>query len=423
MPEPAYPLDSQSADPIYSVTELTRSIRRLLEGSFFGVWVEGELSNVKLHTSGHLYFTLKDDLSCLRGVMFRRHASKLRFDAADGQKVRVYGSITVYEPKGEYQINTTRLDPVGIGELELAFRQLYEKLEKEGLFHPGRKRAIPRHPRVVGLVTSDSGAAVRDLLSVLERRAPHVEVVLRPARVQGAGAAADIVRALVDFEEWGGADVVIIGRGGGSLEDLWAFNEEIVARAIAACRIPIISAVGHEIDFTIADYAADLRAPTPSAAAEIVASDRETLLTHLDRLGARLGRGAVQGLRMRGDRVMLLARSTAFRRPMDLYRRRSQDVDALADRLETAGRSSLSRAALRLEGARGKLHALSPLAVLERGYAIVRGPSGAIVRRAGQVAKGERIDVRLAGGELRAEVEDVREDGMNGMNGKDGEPS
>ena len=418
MLEPATPVDSRSADLVYSVTELTRSIRRLLEGSFVGVWVEGELSNVKLHTSGHLYFTIKDDLACLRGVMYRRHASKLRFAAADGQKVRVYGSISVYEPKGEYQINATRLDPVGIGELELAFRQMYERLEKEGLFDPSRKRAIPRHPRVIGLITSDTGAAVRDLLSVLGRRAPHVEVVLRSARVQGAGAAADIVRALVDFEEWGGADVIIVGRGGGSLEDLWAFNEETVARAIAACRIPIVSAVGHEIDFTIADYAADLRAPTPSAAAELVASDRAALLVQLDRLGTRLGRAALQGLRVRRDRIMLLARSVAFHRPLDLYRRRSQDVDALADRLETAGRSALARAAMRVEGAAGKLHALSPLAVLERGYAIVRGPGGKIVRRALEVAAGENIDVRLADGSLHARVEEIREGGMNGKDGR-----
>ena len=417
MLEPTIPPDSLSADLVYSVSELTRNIRRLLEGSFAEVWVEGQLSNVKLHTSGHLYFTMKDDLACLRGVMFRRHASRLRFDAADGQKVRVYGTITVYEAKGEYQINATRLDPVGIGELELAFRQMYERLEKEGLFDASVKRAIPRHPRVVGLVTSDTGAAVRDLISVLRRRAPHVEVVLRPARMQGAGAAADIVRALADFEEWGGADVLIVGRGGGSLEDLWAFNEEIVARAIAACRIPIISAVGHEIDFTIADYAADLRAPTPSAAAEIVASDRDSLLVQLDRLGTRLGRGALKGLRMRGDRVMLLARSGAFRRPLDLYRRRSQDVDALADRLETAGGSALARAAMRLEGAGGKLNALSPLAVLQRGYAIVRGPAGTIVRRASQVAAGERIDVRLADGSLGAQVEEILEGGMDGKDG------
>ncbi|HET9886801.1 MAG TPA: exodeoxyribonuclease VII large subunit, partial [bacterium] len=312
MPEPAPTPDSRSADPIYSVSELTRSIKRLLEGSFFSVWVEGELSNVKLHTSGHLYFTLKDDRACIRAAMFSRHASKLRFNAADGQKVRVYGMVSLYEAKGEMQINAARLEPVGIGELELAFRQLYERLEKEGLFHPTRKRAIPRHPRVVGLITSDSGAAVRDLLSVLLRRAPHVEVVLRPARVQGVGAAADIVRALADFQEWGRADVLIVGRGGGSLEDLWAFNEEIVARAIAACRIPIISAIGHEIDFTIADYASDLRAPTPSAAAEIVASDRDTLMMQLDRLSARLGRGILQGLRKRKDRVMLFGRSGAF---------------------------------------------------------------------------------------------------------------
>jgi exodeoxyribonuclease VII large subunit len=299
------------------------------------------------------------------------------------------------------------MEPVGIGELELAFRQLYERLEKEGLFDASVKRGIPRHPRVVGIVTSETGAAIRDLLSVLGRRAPHVQVVVRPARVQGAGAAEDVARAIADFGEWGGADVLIVGRGGGSIEDLWAFNEEIVARAIRASSIPVISAVGHEIDFTIADFAADLRAPTPSAAAELVTPDREGTLRDIDRLGARLARAVVLLLRRMKDRAILLGRSAAFRRPLDLYARLSQEVDGLVERLAGGTRVALERGRLRLASTSGRLDALSPLAVLDRGYALALTEDGVALRRAKDVRVGDRFRVRLAEGALRVVTEDV----------------
>ncbi len=400
----------RSAETIFSVSELTRQIKRLLEGTFGEVWVEGELSNVKLHTSGHLYFSIKDETSSLGGVMFRARASRLRFEPRDGTKVRVQGAVTIYEPQSRYQINANAIEPVGIGELELAFRQLYERLEKEGLFDAARKRTLPRFPSVVGIVTSETGAAIRDLLSVLGRRAPHVRIVVRPARVQGNGAAEDIVRGIEELDEWGGADVIIIGRGGGSIEDLWAFNEEIVARAIRACRVPVVSAVGHEIDFTIADFAADVRAATPSAAAELVAPERDAQLLALDRAGGRLARALVQGLRARRDRVMLLARAGAFRRPLELYRRRSQEVDVLGERLQGAAHVTAERARLRLASLGGRLGALSPLAVLGRGYALVWNAAGELLRAATDARAGERVRLRLASGSLRCTAEEILEE-------------
>ncbi len=398
---------SRSADRVFTVTELTRAIKRLLEGGFGDLWVEGELSNVRLHGSGHLYFSLKDEGAVLRGIMFSRQASRLRFEARDGMKVRVQGKVTVYEPQGQYQISAVDMQPVGIGELELAFRQLYERLEREGLFEPLAKRAIPRHPRIVGLVTSPTGAAIRDLLSVIGRRAPHVEIVVRVARVQGVGAAEDVVRAISEFDEWGRADVIIVGRGGGSMEDLWAFNEEIVARAIRASKVPVISAVGHEIDFTIADFAADLRAPTPSAAAELVTPDREAELRQVDRAGARLAGAVLQYLRRKRDQAILLGRSSAFRRPLELYGRLSQEVDALVERLLGGARVVLERRELRLASLGGKLVALSPLAVLDRGYALVFDERGSVVRRASDVRPGERIRLRLAEGSLQTVAERI----------------
>ena len=396
-------------DLVYTVTELTRRIKRLLESHWSALWVEGELSNVKHHGSGHVYFTLKDEGAALRGVMFRGRAASLRFRAEDGQKVRVFGGVSVYEPQGSYQIVASRMEPLGVGELEIAFRQMYERLEKEGLFDADRKKAIPSFPRVVGIVTSATGAAIRDLISGIRRRAPHVEIVVRPTAVQGKGAAAEIARAVAEMDEWGGADVLIVGRGGGSLEDLWAFNEEVVARALAACRTPVISAVGHEIDTTISDFVADLRAPTPSAAAELAVPDREAVLRDVIRQGDRLARAVTRSLRDRRSRVILSASSAALRDPFELYRRRSQDLDRLAERLRAGADRHVDRRRLELRGAAGRLDALSPLAVLDRGYALVRGPGGKLVRRAGDVSPGDPVSVRLGLGELDATVDRVRE--------------
>jgi exodeoxyribonuclease VII large subunit len=395
-------------DSVYTVTELTKRVKRLLESHWAALWVEGELSNVKRHGSGHVYFTLKDEGASLKGVLFRSNASRLRFVPEDGQKVRVYGSLTVYEPQGSYQITAVKMEPLGVGDLEIAFRQMYERLDKEGLFAAARKRALPTHPRTIGIVTSESGAAIRDLFSVLARRLPHVDLVVRSARVQGAGAAQDIARAIEEFDEWGGADVLIVGRGGGSLEDLWAFNEEIVARAIHASRTPIVSAVGHEVDTTIADFVADLRAPTPSAAAELIAPERDAVAEELRALGNDLAWAITQFLRDRRERVNLAARSAAFGSPLEFYRRRSQDVDGLRTRLEGAMTRSVDRRRLVLQAASGRLDALSPRAVLQRGYAIVRLPTGTVVRRTEEVSIGASVDVMLREGELTCRVESAR---------------
>jgi exodeoxyribonuclease VII large subunit len=406
------------AETVLTVTELTRQIKRQLESRFASLWVEGELSNVKHHSSGHLYFTLKDEGAALRGVMFRGRAARLKFEPEDGQKVRIFGSITVYEPQGSYQINAQQLEPVGIGELEIAFRQLYDRLEKEGLFAAERKRPLPRVPRTIGLVTSASGAAVRDLVSVLRRRAPHCHLVLRPTPVQGAGAAEEIAQAIGDFDEWGRADVLIVGRGGGSLEDLWTFNEEVVARAIVASRQPVISAVGHEVDVTIADFAADLRAPTPSAAAELVSPERDALLREIKSLGGRMAQALTQFLRRRKDRVMLLAGHGAFQRPWEVYQRRSQDVDRLVERLLAGARALEKRHHLRWDAVAGRLHALSPRAVLARGYALVRDAREQIVRRADQTAVGQRLRVELAEGALGCTVSEILSTGEGAPTGE-----
>src|SRR5262249_26500154 len=276
-----------AARRVLTVTELTIRVRDLLEDHFLEVWVEGELSNCRLWNTGHLYFTLKDQSSQVRGVIFRRALRYLRFKPVDGLRVVARGKLSVYEPKGEYQLTCEHMEPHGLGALQLAFDQLKQRLQEEGLFDAGRKRPLPALPRKIGIVTSIEGAAIRDMIKVLRRRHRNAHLVIRPARVQGEGAALEITRALKAIVRVAGVDVVIVGRGGGSIEDLWAFNEEIVARAIARSPVPVISAVGHETDVTIADFVADLRAPTPSAAAEIVIAAKDELRTRIDRLRDR----------------------------------------------------------------------------------------------------------------------------------------
>lgn len=399
---------SAPTDVVYTVSELTRKVKRHLESQWAGVWVEGELSNVRPHSSGHLYFTIKDEGAALRGVMFRSEVRRLRFQPDDGLKVRLFGGLTIYEAQGNWQIIAVKMEPAGLGELELAFRQTFDRLKKEGLFDVAHKVALPACPRVVGVVTSESGAAIRDIVSVLSRRAPHVRIVLRAARVQGEGAARDVARGIAELDAWGGADVLIVGRGGGSLEDLWAFNEEVVARAIHACRTPVCSAVGHEVDRTIADFAADVRAATPSAAAELVAPERRELAALVLGLNAAAQNAIRALLRRRRERAMLLAASPAFRGPRAYVDRRTQDVDRLRQRLDKATLRSLDRRRLLFGAVAGRLHALSPLAILERGYAIARTPRGDVIRRARDVSRGDVLDVRVGDGEIGCRVEEVR---------------
>jgi exodeoxyribonuclease VII large subunit len=439
----------QPSRHVMTVTELTAQVRVLLEGAFPTLWVEGEVSNFRQAQSGHLYFTLKDEHAQVRCVCFRNEARLLKFRPEDGLHITVRGALGVYEPRGEYQIYVQHIEPVGLGALQLAFDQLKKRLEAEGLFAAERKRPLPLLPKCIGLVTSPVGAAVRDVLRVLRRRYPNAHVVLYPVRVQGEGAAQEIVEAIRYFSRKRIADVLILTRGGGSLEDLCSFNEEIVARAIAASHVPVVCGVGHETDFSIADFVADVRAATPSAAAEIVVRSREEFDRHIVELQRRLADRARYIVMERRNRVQQLAGDRAFRRLPDLVRQRRQQVDErtialgelLRRRLKIAGdrlvagrrrlagidlRIRLAALRLRIEQGRERLgncserfftarrHRLSALAVqldersplrlLGRGYAICYDASGRLVRGVEAVALGDEIAVQLARGRLGAVV-------------------
>ncbi|MGE3313719.1 MAG: exodeoxyribonuclease VII large subunit [Planctomycetaceae bacterium] len=394
------------APQILSVSQLTRELKDLVEASFPHVAVWGEISSCSRAGSGHYYFTLKDEHSQLRAILWRNAAARLRFDVHDGLDVVAVGPIEIYEARGSYQMIVEELLPRGLGPLELAFRQLQAKLEAEGLFHPARKRPLPKFPRRIALVTSPTSAAVRDMLQVITRRWPGCDVVLVPVAVQGAGAAAEIADALRNVHRIPNVDVVIAGRGGGSLEDLWSFNEEVVARAIVACRIPVISAVGHEIDVTIADLVADVRALTPSEAGEIVVPNRIEILNDLTRTAQRMTSALRERSGRARDRVDSIATRRIFTRPYD-------QVHDYARRLDELGSGISRRFARRIESLRHQvdalsqtLHALSPLNVLGRGYSITRKVTdGVVLRDATQVAPGEVIETVLDSGTVTSRVE------------------
>ena len=448
--EPVPPPRAVRDDAVLTVSALSAVLRGVVESQFSRVAVEGELSNCRTWNTGHLYFTLKDEGAQIRGVMFRSDVQRLKFRPEDGQHVVARGRLAIYEIKGEYQIVCDRLEPHGIGALQLAFEQLKQRLAREGLFDASRKRPLPPLPRIVGVVTSLDGAAVRDIVSVLSARYPGVRVLIRPARVQGDGAAADIARALAALARVEGVDVIIAGRGGGSIEDLWAFNEETVARAIAGCPVPVISAVGHETDVTIADFVADARAATPSAAAALVAAGREGMCTALDRAHRRLDaamhrralvlRNRVHGLAARPalagwpGRVAMRARQTG-ELAQELERgvrgqlaRRARGLEALVRRLEArdlrrraaaartrigATDAAMASAIVRRQHAHAarfgrlaaRLDTLSPLAVLGRGYAVCwHQARGTILRDAADAPPGTPIRVVLARGTVEASV-------------------
>jgi exodeoxyribonuclease VII large subunit len=442
---------------VYTVTSLTAAIRDLIEEKFFEVWVEGELSGCRVWNTGHLYFTLRDSSAQIKAVMFRAALRALPFKPEDGMRVRARGRVGVYEPKGEYQIVCEHLEPQGLGALQAAFEQLKRKLQAEGLFEQARKRPLPVLPRKIGIVTSLEGAALRDIIHVVSRRHSNVHLVIRPARVQGDGAAAEIAQAVRDLSRADGIDVLIVGRGGGSLEDLQAFNQEPVARAIAHATVPVISAVGHEVDYTIADFVADVRAPTPSAAAEIVVARKEEFCVGIDRLRDRLHAAAHRGVARRrthvaaiaarrglagfGARVALRTRYAAElthaleHAARERLTERERRLRALAARLEardaarvlSAVRGRLAAVERRLGGAAlrrhhradgrlrslaGRLENLSPLAVLARGYAVCwNADRTAILRDAAAVAPRETVRVTLAHGELACEVTGIDQSG------------
>ncbi|MCB1232436.1 MAG: exodeoxyribonuclease VII large subunit [Verrucomicrobiae bacterium] len=443
------------SESMLSVTELTREIRESLEGRFGDVWVEGEISNYRPHSSGHHYFTLKDAKAQLSAVMFRGQARSLPMPLRDGMLVQARGDISVYEARGQYQLIARWIQPKGFGELQAKFEALKRQLESEGLFDPARKKPIPTFPRTIALVTSPTGAAIRDMINILSRRAPWLRILVWPVRVQGEGAAKEIAAALnhlADSETDPALpriDTIIVGRGGGSIEDLWSFNEEIVARAIHACPIPVISAVGHEIDFTISDFVADLRAPTPSAAAELVAPDGAELRRSLEMSAQRLDRTIERALESWRSHLDYHRRSLAQNEPTRVIQDHLQDCDATRDRMEEAVDDRLARLAERVEQlrrildtkhpgnllagesvrleewrtrldrivedrqrhlsdelshARKLLEILSPKSAFQRGFSLTRDAEGKVISRVAQAKAGSKLKTRVADGEFESVV-------------------
>jgi exodeoxyribonuclease VII large subunit len=439
---------------VLTVSALSQQLTAVMEERFPAVWVEGEVSNFKVYGSGHAYFTLKDEGAQLRCVLFRTRMRRVRFEPKDGLHVMAFGAVEVYAARGEYQLVVELLEPRGLGALQLAFEQLKERLTAEGLFDQRRKRPLPRFPRKIGIVTSPSGAALRDMLRIIGRRFGEVHIVLAGARVQGEGAAAEVAQGVRELNALGGVDVIIVGRGGGSLEDLWAFNDEMLARTIAASKVPVISAVGHEVDFTIADFVADVRAATPSNAAELVVREkravaesvgdltfrlqramRRALGAHRDRLERSLGRRVLTDpgrplrdfarrlddarLRLRraelailgraAHRLALAERGLRAANPVASTRRDRRSLIDLQGRLTRGLHRALDRSRHRLGAAAGRLDSLSPLAVLGRGYSLTLTPARRIVRSWRDVSTGDAVRVLLHEGSLDCRVDATRE--------------
>lgn len=440
---------------IWRVADLVGAVRTTVERGYTDVWVEGEVSNFRPAESGHLYFTLKDGDAQLRVVMFRSQARLLRFRPDNGMQIIARGRVTIYDARGELQLSAEFLEPLGAGALQLAFEQLKKQLASEGLFDPSRKKPLPQLPRRIGIITSPRGAALQDMLNILGRRHENVGILIYPAQVQGEAAPGEVAAGVKYFSRARNVDVLIIARGGGSVEDLAAFNDEKLARAIAASALPVISAVGHETDFTICDFVADLRAPTPSAAAELVIESKLKLAEHLAHLHRRLDRAMRYRMLMARNRLTELAQRGAFMRIQDLLGRRGQRLDELMFRLANGFRQSLREYRRRLEIASarvrhfdfhrslaitrtkldtgtnmlqramqsrlaehrnrldqltGKLNALSPVSILDRGYALIFDSSGNLVKDASRLSPGDRISARLARGTLGAEVTETKPD-------------
>lgn len=392
---------------VFTVSELVRDAKASLEAMYPDVWVEGEISNLNCHSSGHCYFSLKDAGGQLSVVLFRDDFRRLLFRPENGLQVIVRGRLTVYPPQGKFQMVGSTLEPKGKGSRQLAFEQLKAKLEKEGLFDPARKRPIPALPQWIGLVTSLDGAALHDMLSVLDRRFANIRILIHPVKVQGEDAAQDIAEAIRRLNsKYPDLDVLLVGRGGGSIEDLWAFNEEEVARAISGSKIPVVSCVGHETDFTIADFVADLRAPTPSAAAELVTSAKVELQQHLKNLAARLRSHMAYQLDDLERRLRHAAGSRMLQKPLTLIEERMQEVDQLRERLAQMARNRISHWEKDMQHLFEKLHLLSPLATLSRGYAIAwKLPERRILKNANALQSGDPIEVQLHQGKIYAQVE------------------
>lgn len=401
----SYSLSSQKK--VYTISELNRKVRFLLEGQFASIWVEAEVSNFKKHSSGHMYLSLKDENSQISAAFFSRYNHQLKFQLKDGLKVLVFGKISLYEARGQYQFYIERIEPKGIGALQLAFLQLKEKLQKEGLFDPDHKKLIPKYPNRIGVVTSPTGAAIRDIINVVNRRFHGTQVLIYPVRVQGEGSAAEIAQAIKDMNQMKEVDVVIVGRGGGSIEDLWAFNEEIVARSVYDSKLPIISAVGHEIDWTICDFVSDMRAPTPSAAAEIVVQNREEIENRLIQDQTRMKHSILGLLESRIQSLNALQSSYAFKQPLLLVDQFSQRLDELMRQLQNYLKANLSQKSQTFQGLVGRLNALSPLSILERGYSLSFTAPGELLKDIKSVSVGDALTTRLARGVIKSKVEKI----------------
>lgn len=374
---------SDNGKYIYTVSQLTSSIKIVLEDSFQNIWIEGEVSNLDKPSSGHFYFTLKDDKSELKCVFFKSSNEKIKFEMKDGMQILCSGRISIYEKRGVYQLYVTKAEPKGVGALQLAFEQLKERLFKEGLFDKAHKKEIPLLPERIGIVTSTTGAAIRDILHVLDKRFSNIEVVINPVKVQGDGAGKEIASAIEEFNALKNVDVMIIGRGGGSLEDLWAFNEEIVARAIYNSEIPIISAVGHEIDWTISDFVADVRAPTPSVAAEIVVLKKSELLDRLDEIEKKI---------------------MSF--PADIVKGHEQRLDEIERSMVLRFKHYMELKEENFKLVSEKIELLSPLGILDRGYSIsFKLPDRKIIKNSGVIKKGDLIETKVSKGSFKSKIE------------------
>lgn len=389
---------------VATVSQINSYVKKILDHNIIlnNVWIKGEISNFKHHYSGHLYITLKDEDAVLKAVMFRNSAQSLSFEPSDGMKVLARGRISVYEAGGSYQLYIEEMIPDGVGDLYIAYEKLKKQLEAEGLFAPEHKKPIPQFPKAVGVVTASTGAAVRDIINVITRRYPMAEIILFPAQVQGTGAAESIVRAIEYFNASGDADTLIVGRGGGSIEDLWAFNEEITARAIFASKIPVISAVGHETDFTIADFVADLRAPTPSAAAEIAVPSAIELRNRINMGCNRISRN-IAG-RIEGSRLLL--QRFKMRTPKDRIDDYNLKLDSLVKTMEASLRMKLMDLKHTFGETASKLDALSPLQTLARGYSIPTDSDGNVIRSAAQMEQGMEFTLRMKDGNANCVVKE-----------------
>ncbi len=404
------------AEEIYSVSHLTRLIRNLLDDGLPMLWVEGELSNITLHRSGHRYFTLKDAEAQISSVMWRTRPAP-GFELKDGMKIRAFGKVTVWERGGRYQLDVQKILPVGVGDLQAAFEELKRKLDAEGLFDLLRKRPLPKYPKAIGIVTSPTGAAIHDLVWGFSSRFPPVDLYLMPVKVQGEGAAEDICGAIAAFNRSDLVDVIVTGRGGGSIEDLWAFNEEIVVRAIAGSGLPIVSAVGHEVDVTLSDLAADLRAPTPTAAAALVVPDRQDLNRSLTEKSTRISRSLRQTVTLWREKIVAVANSYGMKRVINRIAEERLRLDDTSRRLETAQTQRIVNLKRGVEATDQRLLALSPNRVLDKGYCVARKADRTIVKYARNISVGEELDLSFREGGALTTVKEIHIDDGRNKNG------